>query len=112
MGNATWSNDKTDRFLHVVANAGCAATIHQTGLQYVSDSEFWRWMSECVVKRPGLFDSSEAIRRFALEKPPGLGSLVQGRGMEWDWVRDFNNDPRHILQSARLGTLADDRAGV
>lgn len=107
-----WSQKRTENFLN--ATAGCAATafIHQEGLQFVSDAEFWRWMSQEVVKRPGLFDSSEAIRSFVLAKPHGSEVLIQGRGMEWDWVRDFNQDPRHVLQSASLGTLADDRAGI
>jgi hypothetical protein len=69
-------------------------------------------MSEEVVKRPGLFDSAEAIQQFVQAKPHGSEILIQGRGMEWDWVRDFNSDPRHLLQSAKLGTRADDWAGV
>lgn len=107
-----WNPDRAGAFLNTTAGCAATAIIHQNGLQFVSDAEFWRWMSEEVVKRPGLFDSAEAIQRFVLAKPHGSEVLIQGRGMEWDWVRDFNNDPRHVLQSASLGSMADDRAGI
>ena len=42
----------------------------------------------------------------------GAKTLIQGRGMECDWVRDFNDNPLNIGKTAELATLNDDKEGI
>ncbi|MGC8576294.1 MAG: hypothetical protein ACP5L3_07235 [Caldisericum sp.] len=107
-----FSPKEFEEFFQSVGTVASGTKIFHDGVQYVDDASFWKWMRETVIKRDGLFDSAEAIRKFVTNKPKGSEILIQGRGMEWDWVRDFNDNPLNIGKSAKLATIADDRNGV
>ena len=110
--NPSLSPNELKEFLGLIGTVAATSKIYSDGIQYVNDVGFWEWMAKDIIKKPGLFDSAHAIRSFGEIKPQGIKTLLQGRGMEWDFVRDVNNNPSNILKSARLGNIAEDRNGI
>lgn len=73
---------------------GNAAAAYQSSGQLANNVEFWRWMG---ANYPRDLSSSQLIQQAANTKSRWLGTQLQGKGYEWDFMTLQRSDPTKIL---------------
>lgn len=83
-------------FIEKVAGVGGSKLIFNQGYKYVDNVEFWKWMKDTYAKS-GRFSNPDILKSaFShLRQEKGITALIQGKGAEWDFVRNFNNNPQN-----------------
>ncbi len=118
-----WEGADLREFFDTIGTAGAGAKVFGDGVQFVDDVEYWRWLTDTVVKTPYIdgvrvpLSDAAAIESWVTNrindgnKGQYLQHLLQNRGAEFDFVRMNQHDPIEFLRGNqwRMSTPFEDR---